>query len=48
MAVYQYPINSKKRTKDGRSWYFRVPYTSLSGKRIQHYSKNYICVKLGE
>lgn len=41
MAVYQYPINSKKRTKDGRSWYFRVPYTSLSGKRIQHYSKNY-------
>lgn len=41
MAVYQYPANSKKRSKDGRSWYFRVPYTNLSGKRIQHYSKNY-------
>lgn len=45
MAVYQYPANSKKRSKDGRSWYFRVFYSDLTGKKKQHYSKNFFTKK---
>ncbi len=45
MAVYQYSKNSKKRSKDGRSWYFRVFYSDLTGRKKQHYSKNYFTKK---
>lgn len=44
MAVYQ-EKNKSKQTKDGRSWYFRVPYVDLCGKRKQHWSKFYFTKK---
>lgn len=44
MAVYQ-EKNKKKWTKDGRSWYFRVPYIDLTGKRKQHWSCFYLTKK---
>lgn len=44
MAIYQ-EKNKKKWTKDGRSWYFRVPYTNLTGERKQHYSRLYLTKK---
>lgn len=44
MPIYQ-EKDKKKITKDGRSWYFRVPYVNLSGKRIQHMSGKYLTKK---
>ena len=44
MAIYQ-EKEKKKITKDGRSWYFRVPYVDISGKRIQHMSGKYFTKK---
>ena len=44
MAVYQ-EKNKNKQTKDGRSWYFRVYYTTLSGKTKQKESKKYMTKK---
>lgn len=44
MAIYQ-EKNKKKWTKDGRSWYFRVPYVDLTGKRKQHWSCYYFTKK---
>lgn len=44
MAIYQ-EKNKKKITRDGRSWYFRVPYVDMTGKRIQHMSGKYFTKK---
>lgn len=44
MAIYQ-EKRKNKITKDGRSWFFRVPYVDISGKRIQHMSGKYYTKK---
>ncbi len=44
MAIYQ-EKRKNKITKDGRSWYFRVPYVDISGKRNQHMSGKYFTKK---
>lgn len=44
MPIYQ-EKDKKKITKDGRSWYFRVPYVNIYGKRIQHMSGKYLTKK---
>lgn len=43
MAVRQ--VSKKDGTKDGRSWYFRVPYIDLTGKRKQYMSGKYFTKK---
>jgi len=40
MAIYQ-EKNKNRWTKDGRSWYFRVYYTDIDGKRKQKQSPKY-------
>lgn len=40
MAIYQ-EKNKKRWTKDERSWYFRVYYTDIDGKRKQKQSPKY-------
>lgn len=37
MAIYQ----SKNKTRDGRSWFFRIKYTNVYGKKIDHTSPKY-------
>ena len=44
MAIYQ-EKRKNKITKDGRSWYYRVPYVDMYGKRIQHMSGKYFTKK---
>lgn len=45
MAVIQDKLN---KTKDGRSWLFRVYYNDLSGNRKQYKSKKYLTKKEAE
>lgn len=44
MAVFK----DKIKTKDGRSWYFSVYYSSLSGERKKHKSKKFLLKKEAE
>ena len=48
MAVYQeFDKNGKLiKTKDGRSWVFRVPYIDENGVRQQKKSKRYMTNKI--
>ena len=47
MAVMQLKDKNNKpiKTKDGRSWYFKVYYNDLSGNRKQYKSKKYVSKK---
>ena len=47
MAVMQLKDKNDKpiKTKDGRSWYFKVYYNDLQGNRKQYKSKKYVSKK---